>query len=168
MSELTQEYLKSILDYEQYTGIFTYKERDYPPEFNKKHGNKEAGSLCTIHGYVFISIKHKKYRAQRLAWLYVYGNMPNKIDHIDNIRSHNWISNLREATNSQNQQNKTKCEKRNKAGLLGVTYLKRDNRYRAQIGINKKTIYLGTFETAIDAHNRYLQEKRKIHEFNTL
>ena len=90
---LTQEYLKSILDYDLDTGIFTWK-------INKAKRTK-IGDIAgwSYNGYREIEINDKKYKAHRLAWLYVYGEMPNKlIDHIDGNRSNNKISNLREAT----------------------------------------------------------------------
>ena len=165
---LTQEELKEIVSYDESTGIFTWKERKCPTEFNTKFANKKAGCVCPVYGYVKIQIKGNQYKAHRLAWLYVYGEFVKMIDHKDNIRHHNWIDNLRNCTYSQNQQNKIKCEKRNKSKLLGVTFLKRDNRYKAQIGLNKKTIYLGSFETSIEAHNIYIEAKRQIHEFGML
>jgi hypothetical protein len=54
-------------------------------------------------GYVQIKISGKLYHAHRLAWLYVYGYMPEKeIDHINRIRDDNRIANLREATSQLN------------------------------------------------------------------
>lgn len=76
-------------------------------------------------GYVQIKISGKLYHAHRLAWLYVYGYMPEKeIDHINRIRDDNRIANLREATSQLNSLN-TGIYKNNTSGSKGIYYNKR-------------------------------------------
>jgi len=113
--DITQEYLKLILDYDQQTGVFTWKERDITTgigykSFNSKFAGKEAGRIDK-DGYIAIMIKKCPRRAHRLACLYVYAYMPIEIDHEDTIRHHNWINNLRDATRSENNQNLKKHKK---------------------------------------------------------
>ena len=53
-------------------------------------------------GYRVISVKNKRYRAHRLAWLVYYGCEPSGfIDHINQDKDDNSIKNLRIATKSQ-------------------------------------------------------------------
>lgn len=177
MIELTQEYLKEILDYDPETGVFTWKERNLKyfkstramNAFNKKNANRIAGSVH-YEGYIVITINKKTYQSHRLAWLYVYGHLPkNEIDHINHIKHDNKISNLREATKSQNLQNQIKAQKDNKStALLGVHFNKRNNNFNASIRKDGKLKHLGCFKTAQEAHEAYIKEKRKIHEFNML
>ena len=47
----------------------------------------------------------------------------------------------------------------NSTGLTGVTI--RRGRYEAGITVNGRSIYLGTFNTAEEAHGAYLEAKRK-------
>jgi HNH endonuclease len=169
---LTQEYLKSILHYNPETGVFTWMER---PElkgkakmFNTKWAGKKAGSIHKKYRYITIRIGNKSYRSHRLAWLYVYGYMPIEIDHKDNIRHHNWIKNLRPATRSQNNQNRIKHNKNNQNKLLGVTFDNVNCKYRAQITINRKNIPIGRFNKPEEAHQAYLEAKRKLHPFGEL
>jgi hypothetical protein len=172
--ELTQELLHNIFLYNKETGIFTFKERNIDMGsynvFNSRFANKETGTLNKKNGYIILAIYNKTYLAHRLAWLYEYGYLPDvQIDHKDNIRHHNWISNLREATNKQNSENRHTASCSNKStGLLGSSYDKRSGKFRSVITRNGKMIHLGTFNTAEEAHQRYLEEKRKIHEFNML
>ena len=48
---------------------------------------------------------------------------------------------------------------KNSTGLTGVTM--RNGKYRAGITVNGRSMYLGTYSTAEDAHGAYLEAKRK-------
>jgi hypothetical protein len=165
MKELTQERLKELLHYDQETGVFIWK---IDRSRLAKKGN--IAGCFNYYGYIDIKIDGKTYKANRLVWIYVYGKWPKyQIDHIDNIRHHNWIKNLREATHSQNQQNQIKAKTNNKStGLLGSYLNKIDGTFRSQIRLNGKSNHLGVFETDQEAHTAYIDAKRKHHEFCTI
>jgi hypothetical protein len=115
----------------------------------------------------------KRYYAHRLAWLYEYGEFPEKIiDHIDGNRTNNSIHNLRDVSQALNSQNQKEARIDNGTGYLGVTFDKRPRtaKYRARIGITgcAKRICLGYFETPELAHLAYLDAKRKLHPGNML
>ena len=145
-NELTAEYLRSILHYEPETGIFTWKVRTA----NSVKVGDVAG--CPDgRGYLRIKVCSRKYQAHRLAWLYVYGEWPKlDIDHINRNGSDNRISNLREVTHKQNQQNRSKPSN-NTSGHPGVCWHKRDSKWVAQIRHNKKHTHLGYFATIEEA-----------------
>jgi len=156
---LTQEYLKSILNYNLDTGIFTWK-------VNKSQRTKIgdfAGWLSD--GYIRIEINKKQYYAHRLAWLYINGETPkNLIDHIDGNKSNNKIYNLREATYQKNSEN-YKTPKTNKSGVKNVSWYKKLNKWVVSISIKniKKTVgYFDDLElaelVAIEVRNKYRQE----------
>lgn len=50
--------------------------------------------------------------------------------------------------------------------LIGVTWNTRSNRFQSQIRYNNKNIYLGLFDTEIEAHNAW--KDHKIMQFNEL
>ena len=160
---ITQEKLKEVLHYNPDTGIFTWLVQRGS---NTKLG-MQAGYID--NGYIKIGIDYKYYKAHRLAFLYMTGKFPeDQVDHIDTIRHHNWFSNLRKATNRQNQENQRKAHKDNKStGILGV-YPNRSGGFISQISINNKLKHLGSFRTIEEAHDAYINAKRKLHEFNTL
>ena len=168
---LTQEYLKECLDYNPETGVFTWKERPIEhfkseltcKRWNVRLGNKEAGS---IHGsgYLIVAVNRIKHRAHRLAWFYMNGKFPgNQIDHIDNDKLNNRISNLRDVANQVNTQNVSKPRTTNKTGFIGV-YKHKCGKYCAQIMVDGKGIYLGIFKTPQQAHAKYIEAKRKLHK----
>lgn len=111
----------------------------------------EVGTLRS-HGYTSIYINGKEYGLHRLAWLYVYGEMPNVIDHQDGNRSNNAITNLRNTTTKGNGQNR-KIGSNNKSGQVGVCWVKKSNRWWASIKVDQKTINLGYFVEFSEAVN---------------
>jgi hypothetical protein len=91
-----------------------------------------------------------------------------QLDHINGIKRDNRIENLREATDSENQQNQKKPPAHNTSGFLGVTKYKRNGKWVAGIKLNGKRINLGYFDTPEAAHAAYLQKKKELHPFQTL
>lgn len=57
---------------------------------------------------------------------------------------------------------------RNKAGMLGVTYLPTRNAYRASVALMGKSKYIGQFSTPEEAHAAYLLAKRQLHQGCTI
>ena len=78
------------------------------------------------------------------------------IDHIDNNSLNNRKDNLRSVTQEQNMRNpNNKNNKNSKTGIKGVTCF--DDKWRARITINGKSIHLGLFtniKDAIDARKK--------------
>lgn len=127
---------------------------------------KEVGSNC--NGYLLCTINYRHYLVHRLAWLYTTGEWPEEdIDHRDDDKANNKWSNLRLATKSGNQENQKHAQASNlSTGLLGAS--SKGSRFQAQITVKGKRLHLGTFDTAEDAHQTYIEAKRKLHLFNTL
>jgi hypothetical protein len=160
---MNQKILKLKLYYDSATG-----------DFFRRFGGcgkipwTKVGSMHK-HGYVQIGLNKKFYLAHRLAWLYVYGEWPNKeVDHINGKPSDNRICNLRLANRSENIQNQRVAHKDSKSGYLGVIYLGKNNTWRAQIGINNKIKNLGYYKTPQEAHQAYLNAKRELHQYCTI
>jgi hypothetical protein len=104
------------------------------------------------------------YRAHRLAWLYVYGEALGEfeeIDHINGDRQDNRIGNLRRATKSQNMAN---MRGHSKLGLpKGVSIQAKSRRFMACIMVGRRKKYLGTFDTATEAHAAYRAAAQEHH-----
>jgi len=136
-----QEQLKEILDYNENTGIFIWKNPN--PRSHYKSGTKAGG--IKPDGYMHVTINKQSYIGHHLAWFYVYGEWPSKIDHIDGNRSNNAISNLRLTTAYQNSWN-MKITKRNTSGIKGISWYKATKKWSVEIMAQGKKIFLGRFE----------------------
>lgn len=73
---------------------------------NKKpfYKNKELNVCCNTQGYSYVNINNKRYRLHRLIAMKYISNPDNKpvVDHIDNNKENNSISNLQWLTYSEN------------------------------------------------------------------
>jgi hypothetical protein len=118
--------------------------------FAGRYYGLNPGSLIPC-GYISIMVNGHAYKAHRLAWLLHYGKWPdNQIDHKDQIRCNNWISNLREASLEDNARNHS-IQSNNSTGVVGVSLHKALNKYSAYITVSKKRIHLGVFATIEEA-----------------
>jgi hypothetical protein len=154
---LTQDLLKDLLDYDAITGIFTWKYREKRyfktdrawSSWNSKYAQNEAGS--DSNGYILIGIFYVRYKAHRLAWLYITGRWPkNQIDHINGNGSDNRIENIRDVPQQENQRNASLRED-NTSGVTGVSFHLMSGKWRATIRYDDKYVHLGTFGTKMEA-----------------
>ena len=88
---------------------------------------------------------------------------PNDIiDHINCNVLDNRRCNLRFATSAENNQNR-QLGKNNSSGIKGVYWRKRENKWNAQININKKRIHLGYYENLDDARDAIRESRIELH-----
>jgi hypothetical protein len=101
---------------------------------------------------------HNKYLARVL-----FGEPDDmEIDHINTNPLDNRRENLRIATHRQNCKNKNKY-KNNTSGFKGVSFDKKEQKFRARISIDGKRKFLGYFATAEAAHEEYKRAAVKYH-----
>jgi hypothetical protein len=169
--ELTVERLRELLHYDSGTGVFT-RRVDVMCGRNGKQVAARKGEVAGYvnkDGYVMIGIEGRDYRAHRLAWLYVTGQWPTMlIDHKNRKKADNWWDNLREATKQMNGENMSAVRTNTISGLLGAHYSRRHKLYCAKINVGSKVHYLGWHKTAQEAHQAYLEAKRRLHEGCTI
>ena len=147
--KLTHKELLYQLEYNLLTGYFYWK-IDKKSIIDIIEGNI-AGSLNKSTGYIEIGIQGKTYYGHRLAWFYVHGYWPeNIIDHKDKIKHHNWINNLREVSKSCNLRN-TGNPKNNTSGIKGISWNEINKKWIAQITVQSKNKYLGSYLDFADA-----------------
>ena len=147
--------MKELFAYDPETGVFTRAR-----QVRSHICGKRAGYLQSS-GYVYINVDGHRYRAHHLAWLFVHGVWPSRIDHRNGVRSDNRIDNLREATASQNVWNMS-AHKRNTSGFKGVSKTT-SGRWKAAIQANRVAHNLGTFDTPEEAHSAYCRAAEELH-----
>jgi len=154
---LTSKELRKLLKYDSNNGQFTWL---------VDRSNKKAGSVAgTINklGYRQICIDYRLYTGHRLAWLYMTGDWPvDCVDHINGVPFDNRWSNLRQATMSENQHNRSKS-KRNSSGVKGVSLCKATGKWTAQIMANREYHFLGKFKSIEEAKASYEQAANNLH-----
>lgn len=156
-ANITAEYVRSILDYDPETGVFTWKHRD---DVGKAWNTRYAGTIASSlevrkrDGYkrIHISINKKFYRAHRLAYLIMTGEWPaSTIDHKNGDASDNRWENIRLADFYQQNQNRLYSKI---SGLPKGVYTHK-NGFRSRICIYGKIIHLGTFDCPAAASFAY-------------
>jgi hypothetical protein len=166
--ELDIDELRKRLSYDAEAGVLTWRPREtltrQNRSWNTRFAGKSAGSFN--RGYRRIYINGQDLMAHRVAWAIVNGYWPSDdLDHIDGDPSNNRLSNLREATHAENQQNRTRHAD-NTSGFMGVSWHDRDRKWHAQIRVAGKKRYLGSFDCPEQAHAAYLAAKAQHHTFN--
>lgn len=167
--EPTQKRLHELLDYNPETGIFVWKSRhdnSANGRWNGRWEGKKAGCIkCGRYKCIEISINFIKYMAARLAWIYMYGDILSadiQIDHKNCDALDNKIKNLRMATHSQNTQNRTL--NKNKKLPKGIsTQSHNASKFRTRITVNKKKIYLGTYDSLDEASYWHIYAAKYYH-----
>lgn len=163
MPELTAERARELFSYDQLTGRITRIIR---------RGNQSKGSVAGYlneNGYVQIEVDGRGYLGHRVVWLMSNGAWPeNEIDHINGVRSDNRVDNLRDVTRTTNNENKKGPNTNSSTGFLGVSWRKSRSKYRAAIKCNGRQVHLGYFSFPEEAHEAYIEAKRRLHEGNTL
>lgn len=142
---ITQEALKEQLYYNPETGYFIRR------VVNSRCVKVGEIAGCVVrHGYISIMVNNKSYPAHHLALLYMTGEMPKEVDHINHIEGDNRWVNLRAVTHQENQRNRS-MNKNNSSGFNGVRFDNSREMWRAQIGINGVHKNLGRFKNIEDA-----------------
>ncbi len=157
----SQAELRAMFDYDRTTGVLYWKRRaDRSPQWNGRRAGTVAGSLECCPGRCVINIMNRLVLAHRVVWKLVYGeDAPLDIDHIDGDATNNRLENLRLATKHQNLRN-SKLH-RGKLTPKGVSYDKRNGKYRASIYVEGKCRHLGHFGDPNTAHAAYCAAARQ-------
>ena len=118
---------------------------------SRQHNGIRTRCMIGDNGYIYVSIKGKKYAAHRLAWFYFHGGWPkDEIDHINGNPSDNSILNLREATRKQNAHNR-RLGKNNTSGMRCVSKNRVNGKYAVKIWRFGPCFSLGEYSEKLDA-----------------
>lgn len=165
MTELTQEIVRELLDYDPETGRAFWKERKphhmqnisgkytndtLAQRWNSNYAGKEITNK-SCYGYIIATINGKKYQLSRLVFLYMTGAWPKGFaDHKNRNRTDNRWKNLRDLTPAQSAKNRGKPIT-NTSGHIGVRQQRNFPNWNASIKTGDVYINIGTFKTFEEA-----------------
>lgn len=148
---ISAERLRELLDYNPETGVFTWRA--------SRQGHVKAGDVCGSlgNGYRQTKINGQMYLLHRLAFLWMLGEMPFQVDHINRNPSDNRWCNLRPCTSSLNRVNRAHTAR---SGYRGV--VPNGNGWAARLQYQRKTYCLGTYPTKEQAAEAYNVKAREM------
>lgn len=124
-------------------------------------GGKAFASKVT-RGYLAGELDGVKLRAHRVAWAMHYDQWPDgDVDHIDGDTSNNAISNLRLASNQQNQWN-TKA-RAGSSSFKGVSWKAADKKWQVRVTDGARTKHVGYYADEVQAARAYDEAAKRYH-----
>ena len=112
-----------------------------------------------LNGYIDIQFSYNKKINHLYAHQFIYYCVHKKvvdcIDHKNRIRNDNRIENLRSVSKQQNRFN---------TNANGCYLIEKNNKWFSRITIDNEITHLGCFKTEQEAHQSYLEAKKKYHQ----
>ena len=154
-NKLTSEFLNKKFSYDPETGELRHAMRG--------RGIKFRGlATSTSSRYLKVKINREQFQAHRVIWCMVYGSFPAEyIDHANGDGCDNRLSNIREATASQNIWN-SPARITSNTGHKNISFVKATGRYAISIIVNSITHrwFTDNLPDAIKVANR---ERLRLH-----
>ena len=134
---------------------------------NKTTGRILKATLILNNGYLKVGLSKKKVRktidVHKLVSNAFLNNPDDKncVDHINNNRTDNNVSNLRFATKTENGRNRI-MNQNNTSNVKGVSFHKLVKKWRAKITIDGIGVHIGYFENIEDAKQARMKKANEI------
>ena len=152
------DYLRQCFVYDPDTGVLTWLLRK---AYRIQIGDV-AGSP-TDRGYLCVRLDGSNYKVHRIVWaMYAGLAAARPLDHVNGVKSDNRISNLREASSSENGRN-TSAYRNNTSGYKGVSWHKRIGKWGSAIRLYGRVRHLGYFTEIEDAAAAYAAASKELH-----
>jgi hypothetical protein len=127
----------------------------------QKYKGKILSPRFSNRGYYQVNLSENNkptlFSVHRLVMLSFVGPSNLLVDHIDRNPKNNKLENLRYVSNQENTFNR---------GAKGYSYRKNLNKWVGCLRIKGESIYLGVFNTELEAKTAYLESKLKYHVIN--
>lgn len=156
--DLTREDAHELITYDPVSGRVWRKKLDNKwfkrdrdcNSWNARNAGKEITSVG-VEGYIETTFIMKKVLLHRLIWLYMTGEWPDYVDHINGDVTDNRWTNLRDVSCRENLRNQ-KRRRNNTSGITGVYSHKPSGRWKASIQNREgKFTHLGYFDSFDEA-----------------
>lgn len=130
-----------------------------------------GGTYCDLgkikrmaDGFVYVHPRLGQFSLARVLWKLETGEDPGEfyIDHKDTDPFNNIFSNLRKASPSQNQHNKS-LNKNNTSGVKGVYWCTRAKKWRGRILVGGKCVWSKNFAELEDAAREISRARAELH-----
>ena len=138
--------------------------------------DEEDKPILERHSWKVVDTKRgKKYlmRSSRKGTIYFHRIITQcpkgmEVDHKDGNGLNNQKSNLKVCSHIENNRN-MKTSNRSISGYKGVSWSTKNKKWRADISVNNKSIYLGLFDKPEDAYTAYCEASKQYHgEFGNI
>jgi len=141
------------------------------PKVEKTEGCWNWTGSKDRHGYGRLAGEGKgasPKRSHRVSFELANGPIPNGMD-IDHI-CHNPAcvkpDHLRAATRKENMENRSGPQRNSTSGVLGVTWAKKANAWKAQVAHNKKNLHIGYYSTLEEAESAVIAKRLELFTHN--
>ena len=160
------EIFKNVKGYE---GLYQVSDLGRVKSFIKWRGKTQRILKGRPDGKGYLNVilyKDKKSKNFRIHKLVAFNFLQSEtcnlvVDHINNIKIDNRLINLQLITNRLNI---SKDVKNKSSKYTGVSYDKKNKKWRASITINKKQINLGRYNTQELARDKYINALNKLND----
>lgn len=170
MTSIHPKLLLEAIEYSPNTGLFLWRERPVShflddakwtaqqscARWNTRYANAEAfATPAQKSGYLTGVFFGRRLFAHRAAWAISFGEWPElSVDHKNGVRTDNRLDNLRLASRQEQSRN-TSSAKNSTSRFLGVSWRKERALWRANIFIDGRQTFLGSFASEVEAAKAY-------------
>lgn len=149
-----KEQWKPVRDYED---LYHVSNHGRIRSFHARSKGAEVFPGMNEKGYKFMPLSRGgKLKNKRIARLVAEAFLPDwdealEVDHINGIKTDNMASNLRMITHRQNCRSFTTTKRGATSKYRGVSWYKRDCKWKVDIGVNGKSMHVGYFTSEVEA-----------------